>query len=316
MVLLHVSCEQMDWGDNPDLVEESDTIQGRDHIKQMVVLVGDSIDLECQVAFTSNPFSKIRWKIDGKPETKMKNTSSVTKNGEVFVEEHLVIANLTEALASSTVSCEYSKGHYGAGVEAILRVFTLEIIISKENWENCEGEAKLVFRERSRSSPAEESVNKRIQERIHQLTKTNEITVDHSGYLVTLPLPVIQTNEGIVNMQPKLFINGSQVIDSLANCGTEFKIESEMIGNGNVISPRQPKTFWGKNEKDILPIEEADTLETESIKEYSNKSLKEDTNDAYLLYLILIFVILIAITGTVTFLIIHKKSVIGKCIGR
>ena len=121
LVLLRVSCEQMNWADNPDLVEESDTIQGREHIKQMVVLVRDSIDLECQVAFTSNPASKIRQKIDGKPETKVNNTSIVSKNGEVFVEDHLVITNLTE---SSTVSCEYSKGHYGAGVEAILRVFT------------------------------------------------------------------------------------------------------------------------------------------------------------------------------------------------
>ena len=126
LVLLCVSCEQMDWGDNPNLVEESDIIQGREHIKQMVVLLGDSIDLECQVAFTSNPASKIQWKIDGKPETKVKNTSNITKNGEVFMEEHLVIANLTKSMASSTVSCEYSKGLYGAGVEAILRVFTLE----------------------------------------------------------------------------------------------------------------------------------------------------------------------------------------------
>ena len=182
LVLLCVSCEQMDWGDNPNLVEESDTIQGREHIKQMVVLLGDSIDLECQVAFTSKPASKIRWKIDGKPETKVKNTSNITKNGEVFMEEHLVIANLTKSMASSTVSCEYSKGHYGAGVEAILRVFTLKIIISKENWKNCEGEAKLVFRERNRSSPAEGSVHKRIKTRIYNLTKSNNITVDNSGY--------------------------------------------------------------------------------------------------------------------------------------
>ena len=111
-----------------------------------------------------------------------------------------------------------------------------------------------MFRERNRSSPAEESVNKRIQERIHQLTNSNKITVDHSGYSVTLSLPVIKTNKGIVNMQPKLFINGTQVKDSLANCGTESKIESENIGNGNAIRPREPKTFWKKHENDLLPI--------------------------------------------------------------
>ena len=89
---LTVLGEQMEWGDNPDLVEEFDPIQGREHIDLMVVLVGDNIDLECQVAFTSQPIREIRWKIDGKLETKSNDTIVETKNGEVFIEEHLKIA--------------------------------------------------------------------------------------------------------------------------------------------------------------------------------------------------------------------------------
>ena len=80
-----VLCEQMDWGDNLYLVEESDTIQGREHIKQLVMLEGDTSNLECQVAFTSHPVSQFRWKIDGKPETKkLTNSTVMTKNGEVL----------------------------------------------------------------------------------------------------------------------------------------------------------------------------------------------------------------------------------------
>ena len=98
-------------------------------------------------------------------------------------------------------------------------------------------------------------MNKRIQERIHQLTNSNKIIVDHSGYSVTLPLPVIKTNEGIVNMQPTLFINGTRVIERLENCGKESSTKSEIIGNGNVIRPRELKTFWKRHENDILPME-------------------------------------------------------------
>ena len=55
-----VLCEQMDWGENDYLVDESDTIQGREHIKLIVDVVGDTIELECQVAFTSEPVSEVQ----------------------------------------------------------------------------------------------------------------------------------------------------------------------------------------------------------------------------------------------------------------
>jgi hypothetical protein len=56
----------MDWGENDYLVDESDTMQGRENIKLIVATVGDSIELKCHVAFTSEPVSEVQWRIDGK----------------------------------------------------------------------------------------------------------------------------------------------------------------------------------------------------------------------------------------------------------
>ena len=130
--LFPVLSEQMDWGDNQNLVEESDPIQGRENIKLMVAIVGDSIDLECQVAFTSMPVSDIRWKIDGKLQSSEDTPIVETKNGEVFVEAHLNITDIGEEMDGSTVSCEYSRGQYRGGVEGVLRIFRLDIEISEE----------------------------------------------------------------------------------------------------------------------------------------------------------------------------------------
>ena len=145
--VLPVLPEQMDWGDNQNLVEESDPIQGRENIKLMVSMVGDNIELECQVAFTSMPVSDIRWKIDGKLQNSEYVPIVETKNGEVFVEAHLNITNIEEEMDGSTVSCEYSKGQYGGGVEAVLRVFRLEIEISEQVCDTLVGDIKLLFKE-------------------------------------------------------------------------------------------------------------------------------------------------------------------------
>ena len=64
-----VSSETMEWGVNPNMVEEAEFIQGREHIKAMCLMKGQSIDLDCQVGFTSQNVSKILWKVDGKLQT-------------------------------------------------------------------------------------------------------------------------------------------------------------------------------------------------------------------------------------------------------
>jgi hypothetical protein len=54
------------------------------------------------------------------------------KNCEKFLEDHLIIDNITAEMDGSTVSCEYSKGQYGGSVEAICRVFHGEIEQTEE----------------------------------------------------------------------------------------------------------------------------------------------------------------------------------------
>ena len=97
-------CEQMDWGDNDYLVAESDTIQGRENIQLIVAMVGDSINMECQVAFTSTPVSQVRWRGDGKLETEDDVPIQITKSGEVFLGDHLMLENITAEMDGSTVS--------------------------------------------------------------------------------------------------------------------------------------------------------------------------------------------------------------------
>ena len=143
-------CEQMWWGDNIFMVDESRPIQGREHIKLVVVMEGDSIDLECQVTFTSKNFSEIRWKLDGKFEAKDDAPINITKNQEVFLEDHLKIDNISRNMAGSTVACEYAKGQYGGSVEAIFRVFQLEIEVSEGTCNTLSGDIKLVFKENNR----------------------------------------------------------------------------------------------------------------------------------------------------------------------
>jgi len=180
--------EQMDWGYNADLVEEADIIQGREHIKLLVLLERDSLDLECLVAFTSNPVSEIRWTVDGKGINNTDDATVVIRNGEVFVEEHLRIDNVTAEMDGSTVACNYSKGQYGASVEAVFRVFKMEIELPEDICDTCDGDVKLLFRGSNRTSPAELNVDKRIKDKIQAVTKAQEIQVDNSGYSISVHL--------------------------------------------------------------------------------------------------------------------------------
>lgn len=225
----------MDWGDNPNLVEESDTIQGREHIKLMVLMVGESIDLECQVAFTSEPVSPIRWKINGKKKEKDDDPIKFDYSGEVFVEDHLRLVNITEDMDSSTVSCEYSKGQYGASVEAVLRVFKLE---TTEEYKCNECTVSLTYKEIKRSSPAEDSVDKRLKAKIEDLYENavREIKVDSSGYFVKLPLGTV--------IAKKLIQDEDNLMKQLAKCrlqrGASWFTQTEVdLCNWNQRIPRK-----------------------------------------------------------------------------
>eukprot|EP00092_Neocalanus_flemingeri_P004324 GFUD01004649.1.p1 GENE.GFUD01004649.1~~GFUD01004649.1.p1 ORF type:complete len:317 (+),score=49.52 GFUD01004649.1:130-951(+) len=202
--LCSVLCEQMDWGDNPDLVDQSNPDQGREHVKLMVALVGDDIDLQCQVHLTSEPVSAISWEIDGHPENSQKEPVVTTKNGKVFIEENLKIPNITEEMDDKSVKCRYAKGQYTGSQEAILHVFKLEIEISKEVCDACEGDVKLVFKESVKSSPGEANVQEQIQSKITEMTSQTP-QVDQAEYTLTLPFATVQANKQILAMRPTTF---------------------------------------------------------------------------------------------------------------
>merc|ERR1711936_975648 len=51
-------------------------------------MVGDSIDLECQVDFTSQPVGNITWRINGKVQETSGNLIMEILNDDVFLEDH------------------------------------------------------------------------------------------------------------------------------------------------------------------------------------------------------------------------------------
>eukprot|EP00092_Neocalanus_flemingeri_P046611 GFUD01052493.1.p1 GENE.GFUD01052493.1~~GFUD01052493.1.p1 ORF type:complete len:525 (+),score=121.69 GFUD01052493.1:215-1576(+) len=207
LLVYPVSCVHMDWGDNPNLVRESKPIQGREHIKLLVALVGGHIDLECQVLLTSHPISKISWKLNGASINNSEKYIVESNQDGVFVEEHFKIDNVTEDMDGTTLTCGYAKGNYADRVEAVLTVFKLDI--EGDICKKCTGNLKLIFKESRRSSQDETNMDRRIRAKIAELTfvPLDEITVEKDKYSVTLPIDIVKKNQEIIAMKPELFKN-------------------------------------------------------------------------------------------------------------
>eukprot|EP00092_Neocalanus_flemingeri_P099523 GFUD01126964.1.p1 GENE.GFUD01126964.1~~GFUD01126964.1.p1 ORF type:complete len:265 (+),score=61.44 GFUD01126964.1:154-948(+) len=221
LTLSSVVSQHMDWGDNPDLVEESDPIQGREHIMRLVALVGDSIDLECQVLSASKPVGKILLKKDGKIISQTEDPIVETNQDGVFIEAHLKIDIITEEMGASTVSCEYSM--IADSIEAEFHVHTLQIDASKEVCETCDGDIELIFKETNGSSSTTRSANvyRRIQSKIAEMTNVQSgaisVNKSKSEYFLSRPIATIRDNNAILAMKPKYIIGGT-VMDSLDHC--------------------------------------------------------------------------------------------------
>jgi len=216
-----VLSETMEWGLNPNMVDEENAIQGREHIKALVVMVGESTELVCQVGFTSQPVSKILWKLDGRPKYKTENQTEDSKKGDVFVEDSMRI-DITEEMDGSTVSCEYSRGQYGGSVEVIIRVYKLQINLTQEACDTRNGNAKLLFEKSKKNSPADKNVRDKIVSKIAEFTKLslNEILVSKSEYSVNMDVASVFNSEVISSTAPTLIISGKLVSVGLEQCTT------------------------------------------------------------------------------------------------
>ena len=188
--------ETMEWGFHPAMVDEVDIIQGREHIKGMVVMVGESIELECQVGFTNQNVSHIIWKVDGKTQNKTSLQIEESKKGEVFIKDHFKLSNIDEVMDGSTISCEYSKGYYGGSVEVNLRVYKLNIELTEEVCYAKEGEAKLSFTRCKKTSPSDENIKSKIVSRIVKMTNGTVQIQNSSQYSVLMPLESVLKSKG------------------------------------------------------------------------------------------------------------------------
>jgi len=181
-------CARLDWGSDPDLVPEDELIQGREKVRLMLLLVGENRSLTCELAFAKDPvdYTDLIWRIDGRVVDDGRFGGQKEEfQGEMFLEEHLGIGVVTKEMAGSSVTCEYSKGQFGASVEAILQVFEIEIEVQSPR------SLKLTFRDFS--SPSQEVVGSdtNLGKRLHQKIKEmlgnkNIIHSDDTGYFVNI----------------------------------------------------------------------------------------------------------------------------------
>ena len=168
------------------MVDEVDIIQGREYTKGMVVMVGDSIELECQVGFTSQNVSHIIWKVDGKTQSKTSLQIEESKKGEVFIKDHVKPSHIDKVMDGSAISCEYSTGCYGGGVEVNLRVYKLDLELTEEVCYAQEGEAKLIFTRCTR--PTDANIKSKIVSRIVRITYGTVDEIQNiSQYSVPMP---------------------------------------------------------------------------------------------------------------------------------
>eukprot|EP00092_Neocalanus_flemingeri_P069083 GFUD01084565.1.p1 GENE.GFUD01084565.1~~GFUD01084565.1.p1 ORF type:complete len:320 (-),score=90.03 GFUD01084565.1:6-965(-) len=198
LALPYVMAEQMDWGDNPDLVEEANTIEGRENYKIMVVIEGENIDMECQVLSTSEPVSEIAWKIDGKEVKPEEKPTLSYAYGEVFMQSYFKMSSISRDRDGSTVSCNYARGQYGGSVRAVLAVFKMEICQAGH------GKVRITFMEAGRKSPRETYVEDRIKAKISKIMGKIKIMTENNEYSVTVPYRRLEQNKNLINLQPWL----------------------------------------------------------------------------------------------------------------
>eukprot|EP00092_Neocalanus_flemingeri_P010554 GFUD01011370.1.p1 GENE.GFUD01011370.1~~GFUD01011370.1.p1 ORF type:complete len:304 (-),score=63.32 GFUD01011370.1:319-1230(-) len=214
-----VMCFRGYFEDNQDLVKESDLIQGREHIKLMVVIAGDTIDLKCNVISTKE--TVITWKTNGEIESKPDTQIVTTQGRKSKREDKFEIANITEEMDGDRVSCEYWNSLSEGRVEAILQVFKLEVETSEEVCDTCQGEVNLVFKKGKRNL-GDVNVEERIKTKIAKITKAKAVEIygDNSEYVVTLPISTAMANQDILAMKPKITKDGF-VSDTWEDCSCE-----------------------------------------------------------------------------------------------
>eukprot|EP00092_Neocalanus_flemingeri_P033245 GFUD01036152.1.p1 GENE.GFUD01036152.1~~GFUD01036152.1.p1 ORF type:complete len:326 (-),score=86.75 GFUD01036152.1:715-1692(-) len=209
LALPSLMAEQMDWGDNPNMVEEANYIEGRENVKIMVVIEGEDIELECHVLSTSYPVSEISWKINGKEEKTNEQPIISTAYGEVFIQSHLQMSNISRDRDGSSVSCNYAKGQYGGSVRAVLAVFKMQFCQAGG------GNVRVVAKEAGRDRPGETFVEDRIKDKIRNITGEHKVMLENGEYSVTVPYNSLIGNNKLVELHPQLIMDG---VDRIGPC--------------------------------------------------------------------------------------------------
>eukprot|EP00092_Neocalanus_flemingeri_P028576 GFUD01031032.1.p1 GENE.GFUD01031032.1~~GFUD01031032.1.p1 ORF type:complete len:911 (-),score=155.86 GFUD01031032.1:100-2832(-) len=232
LTLSSLMAEQMDWGDNADLVEKIKYIEDRKNVKLLVVFEGEDIDLECQVFYTSEPVGNIVWKIDATEEETNKKPILSYEYGEVFIQSHLQMSNISRDRDGSTVSCNYAKGQYGGSVRAVLAVFMMQFCQAGG------GDVRVVANEAGRDSPGETFVEDRIKDKIRNITGEHKVMTENGEYSVTVPYNSLIGNIKLTHLYPQLVKDG---LDRIQLCDVAT-ISTNTTTTTNTSSITMPST--------------------------------------------------------------------------
>ena len=215
LAITSVMTEQIDWfdKDNPDLVKEAEYTQRRKHIKQLVVIEGEDINLKCWVAFIKEPVSKIVWKVDRQVQENDEQPIMQTSIDDDYVHllSHYKISKVSRAMDGTTVSCAYFKDPWGGRVVAVLAVFKMDLCLSGSR----NDDIMINFKEANGSSPGEINIENRIKAKISNLTGEDQIRSENEEYSVTAPYGSLRENQRLIELHPQLITDG---LDRIQPC--------------------------------------------------------------------------------------------------
>ena len=178
---MNTNPENVDWDSDPDFVMEEKLIQGREKVRLMVVILGERKQLKCDIAFAKEPVGQIVWRVDGRLVERTTRRAE-SYSGELLIEETFAF-NVTKDLARSSIACEYTKGVFAVRVEAIIRVFELNIVSSTESCTTCDScNLKVSAVEVHNPETPEFNVKRRIEDKVRKFNDQDK-TLEGFGNL-------------------------------------------------------------------------------------------------------------------------------------
>jgi len=198
---------------------------------ELVLLAGDTTQLECRVENTREPVGKLSWEIANLELDTNVIHSMANHMGEFSnVTQTREIRNVTGAQDGGVVHCVYQQGDlYSGRVKATLQVFTLIVRISKKVCSSCAGEVELQFSRASRGPVSSQSAQL-VRQKIEKLTGRLPIGTDGTEgespvYTVPYKLSLLLDNPALLALRPNFLVPMDNQEDLRRFCHCEPQLQ-------------------------------------------------------------------------------------------